>query len=140
MISPKMPKLTKAQEKHAYKVVTERDQGRCVRCGAAGTVERDHRQNRTAYNTVPSNLHLLGGAFGCGCHKWKTEHPQEAVEQGFAVPRWARPELWPAWRYDVGWVIYYDQPDIRGRWWSEITESTAHMLMRGNPTDEGDEN
>ena len=75
MIAPKTPKPTPAEERASYETVTIRDQGRCVRCGAYGTVERDHRQNRTAYNTVVSNLQLLGGAFSCACHKWKTEHP-----------------------------------------------------------------
>lgn len=131
MIAPKRPKLTPAEEKHAYATVTERDQGRCVRCGRFGDVERDHRQNRDPFNTVVCNLQLLGGAFGCGCHQWKTENPTAATLEGFAVPRFGRPELWPGFRVDVGWVIYYDRPDSKGRWWSEITETTADMLMRG---------
>jgi hypothetical protein len=132
VITPKRPKLTERQEKEAYAAVTLRDQGRCVRCGAAGPVERDHRQNRDAYNTVVSNLQLLGGPFGCGCHLFKTEHPAAAVLEGFAVPRWARPEVWPAWRFDVGgWVIYLDGPDEDGKWWQEIKQSTADLLMRG---------
>jgi hypothetical protein len=132
VIVPKRPKLTERQEKEAYAAVTLRDQGRCVRCGATGPVERDHRQNRDPYNTVVSNLQLLGGPFGCGCHLFKTEHPAAAVLEGFAVPRWARPEVWPAWRYDVGgWVIYLDAPDEDGKWWQEIKQSTADLLMRG---------
>ena len=132
MIGPRVPKLTPAQEKSAYAAVTLRDEGRCVRCGRVGDVERDHRQNRDAFNTVPSNLQLLGGAFGCGCHKWKTENPAAAVLEGFAVPRWARPEWWPAWRADVhSWVLYFDTPDTHGNWWTEITGSTADLLMKG---------
>ena len=132
MIGPKTPKLTAADEKRAYAAATERDKGRCVRCGSTGPVERDHRQNRDPFNTVPSNLQLLGGPFGCGCHKWKTEHPALALLEGFAVPSWARPEWWPAWRADVrSWVIYFDRPDSFGRWWTEITEATADLLMSG---------
>lgn len=131
MIGPKTPKLTKAQERAAYEAVTTRDGGSCVRCGRGGPVERDHRQNRDAWNTVVSNLQLLGGPFGCGCHLWKTENPSLAVLEGFAVPRWARPEFWPGWRFDVhSWVVYFDSPDSRGRWWDEITETTADLLMR----------
>ena len=132
MIGPKIPRLTNAQEKAAYTAVTARDQGRCVRCGLVGDVERDHRQNRDPFNTVVSNLQLLGGAFLCGCHLWKTENPSAAILEGFAVPRWGRPEWWPAWRADVGsWVLYFDAPDSHGRWWSEITETTADLLMKG---------
>jgi len=128
MITPKIPKLTPAQEKRAYADVTERDKGRCVRCGHPGPTERDHRQNRDPFNTTPANLQLLGGAFGCGCHKWKTENPRLAILEGFAVPRYARPELWPAWRVDGGWVLYFNEP-IDGEWWQPISESTAEFIM-----------
>lgn len=131
MIGPKRVKLTTRQEKEAYEIVTVRDGGGCVRCGEPGPVERDHRQNRDPFNTVPSNLQLLGAAFGCGCHKWKTENPAQALEEGFAVPRWARPEFWPAHRHGVGWVIYLDAPNHDGQWWTEITPATAHLLMNG---------
>ena len=134
-IGPKQARPSRAEERAAYEAVTERDGGKCVRCGYYGNTERDHRQNRDPFNTVVSNLQLLGGDFGCGCHRWKTEHPREAIADGFAVPRWvevSRIGFWPAWRVDVGsWVIYFDNPDSRGRWWDEITESTAEMLMRG---------
>lgn len=129
MIAPKVPKLTLAETRAAYANVTARDLGRCVRCGAFGQVERDHRQNRDPWNTVVSNLQLLGGAFGCGCHRWKTENPALAVREGFAVPRWARPGLWPAWRHDVGWVLYFDAPDDAGDWWQTISQATADFLM-----------
>ncbi|MDF2046208.1 hypothetical protein P2P98_08560 [Microbacterium sp. Kw_RZR3] len=130
MIAPKVPKLTREEERAAYEAVTTRDAGRCVRCGLSGPVERDHRQNRDAWNTTPANLQLLGGPFGCGCHLWKTEHPEDAFREGFGVPRWARPELWPAWRFGVGWVLYFDTP-VGGEWWREITEATADMLRGG---------
>lgn len=130
MIGPKVAKLTRKEERAAYDDVTARDGGRCVRCGSAGPVERDHRQNRDSWNTTPGNLQLLGGPFGCGCHLWKTEHPEDAVREGFAVPKWARPTLWPAWRHGVGWVVYFDAP-VDGKWWREITESTAELLRVG---------
>lgn len=129
MIAPKRVRLTARQEREAYAAVTARDTGVCQRCGRKGSVERDHRQNRDPYNTVPSNLQCLGGPFSCGCHQWKTEHPVAAALEGFSVPRWARPEIWPAWRYGVGWVIYFDTPDADGNWWRPITESTAELIM-----------
>ena len=127
VIGPKTPKPSPADERRAYQAMTERDHNRCVKCGAYG-VERDHRQNRQTGNTVVSNLQGL-------CHEhhvWKTEHPAEALRQGFAVPRWAQWAFWPAWRADVGsWVIYFDAPDSRGRWWDEITAATASLLTHG---------
>ena len=127
MIGPKRPKQTAREEREAYAAVTARDPW-CVRCGAAG-IQRDHRKNRSQGGlTVPSNLQGLCGS----CHSFKTLNPSAAVLEGFAVPGWGRPEFWPAWRVDVGsWVVYFDVPDSRGRWWDEVTESTADLLMQG---------
>lgn len=129
----KRPKLTAKQEREAYAAATVRDSvngvERCQRCGRYGACDRDHRQNRTPHNTTPGNLQLLGGAFSCGCHKWKTEHPKEALERGYAVPSWGDPLEWPAWRHGVGWVLYRNEPDERGSWWEPITrEEAARML------------
>lgn len=132
MIGPRLPKQTEREKRAAYNLVTQRDKGICVRCGSTGPTERDHRQNRDPFNTVPSNLQLLGGPFGCGCHLWKTENPEEAMRTGFSVPSWERPELWPAWRVDVGgFVLYFDGPDEYGRLWRGITQATADLLMNG---------
>jgi len=130
-IGQKRPKLTPKQERQAYEIATTRDHGQCQRCGFFGPTDRDHRQNRDAYNTTPANLQLLGGDFGCGCHRWKSEHPAAAVERGFAVPRWADPLEWPAWRHGVGWVLYLDAPGADGRWWRSITPDEARARMLG---------
>ena len=118
----KLPKLTLKQERDAYAIATARDLGQCQRCGRLGPTDRDHRQNRDPFNTTPANLQLLGGAFGCGCHIWKTENPAQAIETGFSVPRWAVPAEWPAWRHDAGWVLYLDIP-VNGRWWLTLCAS-----------------
>ena len=139
MIGQKRPKLTARQEREAYAAVTERDGGQCQRCGIYGQCDRDHRQNRDAWNTTPANLQLLGSAFGCGCHKWKTENPAEAVRTGFAVPRGAAPSGWPARRYGIGWVLYFDEPDVEGEWWERITNAHAARLMYGTREEVEDE-
>lgn len=135
MIVPKVPRPSKTDERHAYEAVTIRDAGKCVRCGWYGAAQRDHRKNRSQGGlTTVSDLQLLCGPHGNtpGCHTWKTENPAAAILEGFAVPSWAHPEFWPAWRDDVqSWVIYLDRPDSQGRWWSEITQTTADMLMNG---------
>ena len=135
MIGPKRPKLTKRQERDAYFDATERDSvngiERCQRCGVYGSCDRDHRQNRDRYNTTVGNLQLLGSDFGCGCHRWKTEHPAKALDEGYAVPRNANPLDYPAYRYGVGWVLYYDEPGERGEWWEVISETRARELMYG---------
>lgn len=130
-VRQRLPKLSAREEKAAYEAVTKRDYGSCVKCGRAGVVDRDHRQNRDAWNTTVGNLQLLGAVFGCGCHKWKTENPADAVEQGFAVPRWADPLQWPAYRFDAGWVLYFDEADSDGCWWECITAEQAARIRLG---------
>lgn len=135
MIAQRRTKLTAAQERRAYSIATARDSidgvevcQRCLRgCGA---VHRDHRQNRDAFNTVPSNLQLLGA----GCHKWKTENPSDAILDGWAVPRHTTltPAEWPARRQlrtrfgtvRTAWVLYDDEGGF-----IEIDEREARFRM-----------
>lgn len=132
MIAPKTSKPSAADEMRAYDAMTARDQNRCTRCPAHG-VQRDHRQNRQSGNTVVSNLQGLCPR----CHQWKTENPSAAILEGFAVPRWADWALWPAWREDIrSWVLYFDAPDSNGRWWRQITETAADIMMRGTAQEE----
>lgn len=133
MIKPKyeMPPVpTSAQERDAYELVTLRDGNTCQRCRRdCGPVARDHRKNRSQGGlTVLSNLHLLG----LGCHTWKTEHPKDAVDEGWAVPAYGDPAEWPARRYfrsaygmvRLSWVIYGDDGSVR-----EISEQDARERM-----------
>lgn len=127
----KRRKLSRREEVQAYADATTRDKDTCVRCGRGGVMDRDHRQNRDSFNTVVSNLQLLGSDFGCGHHRWKTEHPEEATRQGFSVPRWAVDHReWPAYRYGVGWVLYFDEPDDRGDWWLSISAAEARAIQK----------
>lgn len=134
MIGQRVVKLTRAQEREAYRLVTLRDEGRCQRClRNCGGVQRDHRQNRQGANTVLENLQLLGSS----CHTWKSGHPWQAVAEGWAVPRYADPAVWPAARWiktEIGtvrkaWVIYFPVQAADGRWWQEITEVEALNRM-----------
>ncbi|MEI3845348.1 MULTISPECIES: HNH endonuclease [unclassified Microbacterium] len=127
MIGPKAPKPSKGEERAAYSAATDRGGGRCARCSCS-PVQRDHRKNRSQGGlTTLANLQLLCVT----CHQWKTENPADALVEGFAVPSYARPELWPAWHVGIGWLLYLDGPDENGRLVQPINESTAHMLMGG---------
>jgi hypothetical protein len=127
MIAPKVAKLTARQEHEAYELATLRDLDTCQRCRRdCGPIARDHRQNRMAGNTVASNLQCLGLL----CHTWKTEHPEEALAEGWAVPRHTTlsPAEWPARRWvktgygtlRLSWVLYDDQGE-----WFEIDQREA---------------
>lgn len=131
MIGPKEPKPRPADEKRAYEGATSRGKGCCARCSRFG-VQRDHRKNRSQGGlTTLANIQLLCPP----CHQWKTENPSAAVLEGFAVPGYARPELWPAWHDGIGWLLYLDEPDDQGRLVQPISESTAELLMSGGRSD-----
>lgn len=137
-IRPKVAKPSKADERDAYELVTLRDNDTCQRCRrncGGGVTSRHHRKNRSAGGlTVVSNLVVLGGTGTTGCHGEVTEHPEDAVRDGWAVPGWPRAEWreWPAarWvRHPVGylelvWVLYDDEGE-----WTVIDEWSARGLM-----------
>ncbi|WP_284761552.1 HNH endonuclease signature motif containing protein [Curtobacterium sp. MEB011] len=132
MIGPKTAKPTAAEEKQAYAIAAGRDDLTCQRClGWCGAPQQDHRQNRQPGNTVASNLQTLGLV----CHQWKTEHPADALADGWAVPRWADPREWPARRWfrntngvtvRKGWCLYTNTGAVL-----EITEEEARQRMEG---------
>jgi hypothetical protein len=131
VIRPKTPKPTPAEEKQAYAIAAGRDDLTCQKCLRwCGAPQQDHRQNRQPGNTVASNLQTLG----LSCHQWKTEHPRDALDEGWAVPRWADPAQWPARRWfrtpngtvRAGWCLYDDRGGI-----TEITEHDARRRMEG---------
>lgn len=130
MIRPKEPKPTAREERQAYRIATTRDSDTCQRClRDCGATARDHRQNRQAGNTRASNLQVLG----LRCHQWKTEHPKDALADGWACPSWALPGEWPARRWiragpvhRAAWVLYDDDGD-----WFEITDHDAARRMEG---------
>lgn len=73
----------------ARRIVYERSQHSCERCGDFRASEWHHRRNRSqAGQWQPANgLHLCSP-----CHQWITAHPAESYEQGWLVPSWAEPE------------------------------------------------
>lgn len=143
VIGPKLERPTAADEKRAYEEAAYRDAGRCVKCHHAGDLQMDHRRNRSQGGwTVTENLQALCGPSGPngGCHKWLTEHPEEAYREGWAVPSWAHWRSYPARRwvatqngtYRLAWGLYRD------RFFIEIPEAEAADRRAGLIRDESD--
>lgn len=138
MISPKASKQTRADEIAARELVNLRDGGVCVKCLRTHPVfgvNFDHRKNRSqGGDWSPSNGQLLCGSGTTGCHGFVTSHPAEAIEEGWAVPGWADPLVWPARRWRKGWggivglrwFLYDNQGGVH---W--ITDEEAMRRMNG---------
>ena len=110
--------------------VAERSGGVCEACGIHRAHDIHHRQylSRGGSHDVHNLLHLCGLGNASGCHG-RAHNGGE--EPGLSVWSWARPEWWPV-LYRGQWVLRCDEPDSQGRWWTEITETVADMLMKGS--------
>lgn len=93
------------------RLVDERDQERCVRCGRSLHVthgSRHHRQLRRHGDHSPANLILLCGSGTTGCHGWVHAHPALAYEMGWMLRSWQTAEAHPvAYRVGQAFVWYY---------------------------------
>jgi hypothetical protein len=71
------------------KVVRERDNQQCVRCGARVAPGELHHRRRRGVGLDPhvaSNLLMLcGGPAHDGCHQWVHAHPEAAMLGGFII-------------------------------------------------------
>ena len=135
-ILPKTKRPTAREERDAYELATDRDNDTCQRClrdCGMGVTSRDHRKGRGVGGlTTVANLQVLGGTGTTGCHGWATTHPKEALEDGWAVPSWADPLVWPArrWYLDnhnalkVRWCLYDNKGGVH---W--ITDEEAARRM-----------
>lgn len=85
-------------------LVRERDQGRCIVCGAKGT-ERMHRVPRRDGGHKPSNL-----ALGCHtCHARAHASPKWGYEVGIMASRYGVDvNMVPIWSWR-GWVLLDDE-------------------------------
>lgn len=85
-------------------MVKERDQGRCIVCGAPGT-ERMHRIPRRDGGHRPSNI-----ALGCHtCHAKAHASPKWGYEVGIMASRYGVDvTMVPIWSWR-GWVVLDDE-------------------------------
>lgn len=81
--------------RQTVRLVRERDDDCCVRCGRPGPLTTQHRVARGMGGTrrpwinSPENLITLCGSGTTGCHGQVEASPHEAVIYGWRVPSWA---------------------------------------------------
>lgn len=91
------------------KLIRERDNWTCARCGAGSNLSTQHRVARGMGGTrgpginLPSNLLTLCGSGTTGCHGLVEAHPTWAQAHGWSVRRTQDPAAVPVWTWR-GWV------------------------------------
>lgn len=124
MIGPKAPKQPRQIPSRNEAVVKARSGGVCESCGTKPGANIHHRQylSRGGTHDVHNLIHLCGMGNVNGCHG---RAHKDGEQEGLAIGRGYRSELIPVLRRGV-WVL----PDDAGGW-QELTETTAHLLMKG---------
>lgn len=99
-----MSKATPIPQK-VRKIVLERADGRCEKCGRIAHLELHHRKYRSrgGKHTVSNIVGLCGFGNTSGCHGWAHTSPDAHVD-GFSVASWDEPETKPVARRGV-WVL-----------------------------------
>ncbi|WP_051898626.1 HNH endonuclease [Sciscionella sediminilitoris] len=92
-------------ETRARQIVKDRAGLWCERCGYVQAAEWHHRKNRSqGGHWAPAN-----GMWLCSpCHRYVTEHPDEAVRFGWACRSWMNPAAVPVLTAWHGWVLLDD--------------------------------
>lgn len=101
------PRWTLSDWDEANAALVRRSGGRCEHCGAQlhGRVERHHRQRREVGGDRLANVVYLRPE----CHQWITEHPEEAMANGWIVSSFHPDPAGQAMRHGVlGWVTLDD--------------------------------
>jgi hypothetical protein len=69
----------------ARNTVRIRDEGHCLRCGAAGARELHHRRRRGVGEDPHLVCNLITLCGPNGCHAWAHAHPEDARRLGYII-------------------------------------------------------
>lgn len=97
------------------RMVRERDDWRCARCGGWGPLSTQHRVargmggSRQPWKNEPANLLTLCGSGTTGCHGWIERRPAWAEAHGWSARQYVGDQVWriPVWTWR-GWVQLYE--------------------------------
>ena len=127
--------------------VFKRDEG-CVRCGASGPLDAQHRKARGRGGTTnPETSFGMANLIALcrPCHDHVETHRKWAQSLGYAVPQWQDPAVMPVRHWQLGWA--WPTPD--GAWipalsgwdndgqphWITPTYAKDLAISRGIPVD-----
>lgn len=109
--------------KRVRREVEERSGRVCEGCGQRHGENLHHRKykSRGGADTLANALLLCGFGNASGCHG--RAHSGDGADLGWSVSRFApNPAAVPAYRHGVGWVLYLDEPNEHGDWWTKTTD------------------
>lgn len=107
------PRWTLSDWDEANHSLARRSGGRCEKCGdtLGQQVERHHRQRRQVGGDRLANVVLIHA----DCHRWITEHPEEAMAHGWIVSSYhPDPAAQPMLHGTLGWVHLEDDGSTLG--------------------------
>lgn len=95
-------------ERECRRVLAERSDMLCERCGIGSGLTLHHRRKRSAGGPwTASNCVMLCGHGTAGCHGWVEANPKAAMESGWWVSRYADEKEIPVFMWH-GWVYLDD--------------------------------
>jgi hypothetical protein len=107
-------------ERQTRRIVRERSEGLCERCGVAYATNVHHRKNRSQGGRWdPANCLHLCGSGTTGCHGYITSTPVQARAGGWTVRSGWDPQSVPVRLAGMGWRLLGPNGEI------ELTERTA---------------
>lgn len=100
------------EEKAARKIVKERSQGICERCGSAEAIQMHHRRKEGREWRASNLMHICGLGNVSGCHGEIEQYPTASKEQGWWLIPIQDPERSPVWFAGRGRVFLSDDGSI----------------------------
>lgn len=100
----------------AERVSGEREGGRCRRCGQTGVTHHHRKKRRHPGADAVPNIVMLCGSGTTGCHGLAHGSNTQArlTAEGYVVPSWADPVLFPIWsQVEEVWLYLLEDGTIR---------------------------
>ena len=95
----------RAVERDTRRIVNERADGFCERCGQYGTTIHHRKKRGQGGPWTPQNCVAVCGHGTAGCHGWAEHNPNAAHAEGFHVRPWEDETQVPIRHSTNRWVL-----------------------------------